>query len=114
MLTQRAIFKTSLMLLLALLWTHVLAEPSQNKFPQVDPAWRLYDVRLSYVDRRQRLIVAGDREFKVPKTTVIINREGRRVRFKDLQSGDNIWLYLSAKAKSSGAPLAVKRIELVK
>ncbi len=111
---ERNAITSHLLLLLMLASIQVLAAPGQNNARQIDPTWRLFDVSLSYIDRQQRLIVAGDREFSVPRATKIFNREGRRIRFNDLQAGDNIWLYLSVKANSSGRPVPAERIELVR
>jgi hypothetical protein len=78
---------------------------------QIDPSWKKYQVIISFIDSKERVFVASDREFFVPFNTHIYNRNNQPVALSTIQVGNKIWLYL---ARQDNRKPKIRRIEIIK
>jgi hypothetical protein len=74
---------------------------------EIDPNWRKYSVNIDYIDIKERLFVASDREFFVPFNTPIYDAQNRPIALANLKLGNRIWLYVEP-----GSSKAIKWIAL--
>ena len=79
----------------AVFWA-LLAPHGLTAEPESDATWRSYQVTLSFIDPKARIIVVADREISVPLNTPIFNHSGQAIAMANLRRGDKLWLYLDS------------------
>ena len=95
----------TLMLGLAICLLTSLAMAADQK---IDPTWKTLKTTIDFVDPKGRLIVVGDREFKVPFNTPIYDVGDKPIALSNLRVGNPIWVYLDSSRAN------IKRINKLK
>jgi len=105
--------KISALFALAVFWVSALlvSTSAVSAEQQIGPAWKKYQVAISFIDTEERVFVASDREFFVPFNTHIYNRNNQPIALSNLEVGNKIWLYLSMQDNRRSE---IKRIEIIK
>ena len=67
--------KKTAQFLTAVFWIFtLLGSMSAADEQKIDPSWKKYLVTISYIDTKERVFVASDREFFVPFNIAIFNQ----------------------------------------
>ncbi len=105
--------KISALFLSAVLWisTMLVSTSAVSAEQVVDPKWKKYQVVISFIDIKERVFVASDREFFVPFNTHIYNRNNQPTALSNLKVGNKIRLYLNSSGKGRAELI---RIEIIK